>query len=166
MDVRFDQTGTGEVTTGVIDLGIGGNAALDRDDATSGHADIQWSVGGTVEQARVANEEVHDHSALMLAALISGHHFSISALWWAASACADCCSRGGISWPRPARRSRTTGSASASMAAVVSLPMASCGVPFGTHIPYQVEMYTPGAPASSTVGMSGAAASRLSDVTA
>src|SRR5262245_37714147 len=166
MDMRLDQTGTGEVAPGIIDLGIGGDAALDRDDATLLHADIQWSVGGTIEQAYVANDEIHDHSALMLAALISGHHFSISALWWAASASADCCSGGGISWPSPARRSRTVGSASASMAAVVSLRMASCGVPLGTHSPYQVEMYTPGAPASSTVGMSGAAASRLADVTA
>ena len=35
-----------------------------------------------------------------------------------------------------------------------------------THSPYQVEIYTPGAPASSTVGMLGAAANRLFEVTA
>ena len=44
------------------------------------------------------------HSALMPAALMIGHHFSISALWKAASASGVCCSRGGISWPRSASR--------------------------------------------------------------
>src|SRR5262249_33649204 len=53
-----------------------------------------------------------------------------------------------------------------SIAAIVSLRIASGGVPFGTHSPYHVEIYTPGAPASSTVGMSGAAANRLFEVTA
>ena len=37
------------------------------------------------------------HSALMLAALISGHHFSISAFWNAPSACGLCWSNAGIS---------------------------------------------------------------------
>ena len=36
------------------------------------------------------------YSALMLAALMIGHHFSISAFWNAASASGVCCSRGGI----------------------------------------------------------------------
>ena len=35
----------------------------------------------------------------------------------------------------------------------MSLRIASGGVPFGTHSPYQVEIYTPGAPASSTVAL-------------
>src|SRR5207244_4475618 len=43
-----------------------------------------------------------DHSALMLAALMIGHHFSISALWKVASASGVCCSRAGISCPRSA----------------------------------------------------------------
>jgi hypothetical protein len=39
------------------------------------------------------------HSALMFAALMIGHHFSISAFCWAASASGVCCSRGQILQP-------------------------------------------------------------------
>jgi hypothetical protein len=38
------------------------------------------------------------HSALMFAALMIGHHFSISAFCWAASASGVCCSRGHVPW--------------------------------------------------------------------
>ena len=37
----------------------------------------------------------------------------------------------------------------------------SLGVPFGTHSPFHSVMWKPGKPASSAVGISGAAASRL-----
>src|SRR5215472_15709628 len=47
------------------------------------------------------------HSPLMRAALRIGHHFSISALWWAASASGVCCVRGGIVSPRSVSRCRT-----------------------------------------------------------
>ena len=39
------------------------------------------------------------YSALILAALMIGHHFSISAFCKAASASGVCCSRGEMSWP-------------------------------------------------------------------
>src|SRR5215831_13394982 len=99
-------------------------------------------------------------STLTLADLMIGHHFSISALWYAPSASAVCCSGGGISWPRSSSRWRTSLSASACMAAFVSVWITFFGVPLGTHRPDHVEIYTPGAPASSTAGISGAAASR------
>ena len=104
MDVGLDQAGTGEASAGVVDRALGGKPALDRDDAAFLDADIQRTLGRTIGQARIADDQIHGYSALMLAALISGHHFSISALWWAASASAVCCSRGGISWPRPMSR--------------------------------------------------------------
>src|ERR1700686_3105577 len=53
-------------------------------------------------------------SPLIPAALMSGHHFSISALCKAASASGVCCSRGTISCPMSARRARTLASAKAS----------------------------------------------------
>ncbi len=52
------------------------------------------------------------------------------------------------------------------IAASLSLAMMSLGVPFGTQRPYQTEMYRPGAPASSTVGISGNDGSRVFAVTA
>ena len=53
------------------------------------------------------------YSPLMLAALMIGHHFSISALPKAPSASDVCCSRGAASWSSSASRRRTAGSASA-----------------------------------------------------
>ena len=44
------------------------------------------------------------YSDLIFAALMIGHHFSISALWQAPSAFGVCCSHGKISCPRYARR--------------------------------------------------------------
>jgi hypothetical protein len=52
------------------------------------------------------------------------------------------------------------------IAAELSFSMTSLDVAFGTHKPYQTEIYNPSAPASSTVGMSGAEGSRLLAVTA
>ena len=45
-----------------------------------------------------------DHSLLIFAALMIGHHFSISALWKVPSASGVCCSRGNSSMPRSANR--------------------------------------------------------------
>ena len=42
-----------------------------------------------------------------------------------------------MSWPSPASRSLTAGSASASMAAALNFAIASFGVPFGIHMPNQ-----------------------------
>jgi hypothetical protein len=69
----------------------------------------------------------------MPAALMIGHHFSISALWNAASASGVCSSRGTICCPRLTSRSRTAGSASASTAAALSFAMISRGIPFGAN---------------------------------
>src|SRR5437660_4290246 len=79
----------------------------------------------------------HPHSALILAALIIGHHFSISALCRLASACGVCWSRGGISEPRSRSRDRTVASANVSTAAELSLSMMPPGVPLGAHRPNQ-----------------------------
>src|SRR5262249_45590945 len=50
----------------------------------------------------------------MFAALMIGHHFSISALWNARRASGDPWPGGGMSWPRSANRLRTAGSANVS----------------------------------------------------
>src|SRR5262245_63242045 len=50
--------------------------------------------------------------------------------------------------------------------APLSFAMTSFGVPFGAHIACQGEMCRPGAPVSSTVGISGAVAVRLFAITA
>ena len=65
MDVDLDQSGTGEVSAGVVNLGLGGEPALDGDDAALLNADIQRSVGEAIGQARVADDEVHE-SALAI----------------------------------------------------------------------------------------------------
>src|ERR1700730_5537396 len=54
------------------------------------------------------------------------------------------------------------GSARAATTAAPSRATMSLGVPFGAHREYQVEKYAPGTPASSTVGMPGAASSTAS----
>jgi hypothetical protein len=100
------------------------------------------------------------YSALMLAALMNGHHFSISALWKAPNASGVCWSRGGISAPKSATRCRTAGSARASATAPLSLAMTGLGVALGTHIPNQKVTCIPGTPISSIVGISGAAYQR------
>ena len=68
----------------------------------------------SVAIAMAASASLHrraPHCCLMPAALMTGHHFSMSAFCCATSASGVCCSRGGISMPRPVRRSRTAGSA-------------------------------------------------------
>src|SRR6266849_6323790 len=60
-----------------------------------------------------------------------------------------------------ASRLRTVASARLSTTAPLSLSMISVGVSFGTHIPLQMGKYKPVNPASSTVGMSGAALAKL-----
>ena len=59
MDVRLDQARADEVPPGVIDLRLGGQAALDRGDAALRDADIHGSVRGTIGEPRVADDEVH-----------------------------------------------------------------------------------------------------------
>jgi hypothetical protein len=80
-----------------------------------------------------------DHSGLMPNSLMIGHHFSASAFTSAPSASGVCRSRGKTSSPRAASRDRTAGSASASTAAALSLPMMSLGVPLGAKSPHQGE---------------------------
>ena len=72
----------------------------------------------------------------------------------------------GISRPWSTMRERTAGSARASTTAALSLAITLLGAPLGTHSPHHREMWNPGRPASSTVGISGAAASRVLAVTA
>jgi putative ABC transport system substrate-binding protein len=106
------------------------------------------------------------HSALNPASLMIGHHFSASALTNAPSAAGVCCSRGKTSSPRSASRDRTAGSARASTAAALSLPMMSFGVPLGAKRPYHADQETLGNPSSAKVGISGAAVRRVSLVVA
>src|SRR6516164_153434 len=77
------------------------------------------------------------HSALIPAALMIGHHFSISAFCKARSASGVCWSRGKISRLLSAIRERTDGSASASTTAALSLTTTSFGVPLRTQNPSQ-----------------------------
>ena len=91
---------------------------------------------------RAANDEayrcgpVHSACAPIPAALMIGHHFSISAFWNVASPSGVCSgSRGATSSPRSANRLRTAGSASASTIAPLSLAMMSFGVPLGAKNP-------------------------------
>jgi hypothetical protein len=74
----------------------------------------------------------------------------------APSASGVCCSRGKISSPRPASRDCTAGSASASTAAALILPMMSLGVPLGAKSPNQLLLESAGKPISPKVGMSDA----------
>src|SRR5262249_3489113 len=77
------------------------------------------------------------HSALIFAALIGGHHFSMSARWRAPSACAVRSLAAGSSWPRSVMRLARAGSARLSTSASLSLPIASGGVPLRTNRPVQ-----------------------------
>src|SRR6516165_5427857 len=80
------------------------------------------------------------HSALMLAALMIGHHLSISASWRARSLSGACSSRGTTWSPRSTSRWRVAGAARASTIAALSLPMTCFGVPFGAQIALQTEV--------------------------
>src|SRR5262245_205043 len=98
------------------------------------------------------------HSPLMFAALIIGHHRSISAFWNVASPSGVCWSLGKLSWPSAAIRARRSGAAIAAWTAELSFATTSVGAPLGIQRPTHVDRWNPGRPASSTVGMSGAAA--------
>src|SRR5262245_17118583 len=80
------------------------------------------------------------HSALMLAALMIGHHLSISASWRARSLSGACSSRGTTWSPRSTSRWRVAGAARAATIAALSLPMTCFGVPFGAQIALQTEV--------------------------
>src|SRR6516162_8141873 len=79
------------------------------------------------------------HSALMLAALMMGHHFSISAFCCAARASGVCLLLGQLSWPRSISRCCTAGSARVSTTAASSVAITSLRVPFGAHKPCQTD---------------------------
>ena len=77
------------------------------------------------------------YSALIPAALMIGHHLSISALWNAAKPSGVCCSREATSSPSSAKRFWIAGSASAATIAALSFAITSFGVPFGAKRPNQ-----------------------------
>src|ERR1019366_195925 len=85
------------------------------------------------------DQERRNYSALILAALIMGHHLSISDCWKVRSASGVCCSSGNISCERLMSFSRVAGLANAFTSASLSLTMMSLGVPFGTQIACQKE---------------------------
>src|SRR5215510_8897439 len=87
-----------------------------------------------------ARDPAHGQSALIPADLITGHHFSISALWCAPSTAGVCWSRGGISWPRSPRRLRTLASASVSTIASLTFVTTAFDVPAGTQTPCHTAM--------------------------
>src|SRR5436190_7501574 len=80
------------------------------------------------------------HSPLMFAALIMGHHFSISAFWNAARASGVCWPRGNTSRPISASRARTVASAKASTTAALSLSMTFLGVDLDAKSANQFDM--------------------------
>src|SRR6266487_4622296 len=78
------------------------------------------------------------YSALMPAALMTGYHFSTSALWKAAKAAGVKRSGGGTCMPRSATRLCASGSAIAARAAAFTLATISAGVFLGPQRPSQV----------------------------
>ncbi len=58
MDVRLDQTATGEASAGIIDLARFCQTALDRDDLAAGNTDIQRLLGRPIGEKGVTNDEV------------------------------------------------------------------------------------------------------------
>jgi len=105
------------------------------------------------------------HSALMLAALMIGHHFLISAFCNARRASGVCCSRG--SFPGQGRRARTHRRIGQGIDNR-SIELGDDGYrrPLGRPKCLQQTYRTPGNPASSTVGISDAAATRALAMTA
>ena len=83
---------------------------------------------------------IPDHSPLMCAAVMMGHHFSISALWKAPSASGVCWARGKISCPSSASRARTVGAARASITAALSFAAMVFGVPLHSQNPCHCAM--------------------------
>src|SRR4029079_19324737 len=99
----------------------------------------------------------------MPAALMIGHHFSISAFWKAASPSGVCCARGATSSPNSVNRFWIAEWDNASTVAALSLAMMSFGVPFGAQKPNQPDIYNPGTPVSSDVGISDIEADRAGE---
>src|SRR5262245_65487908 len=84
MDMGLDEARADEMAGGIEACGIGREARRDHGDAAALDADVKGPVLRTVERAGIADAEVHGHSALMLADLISGRRFSLSGMWVAA----------------------------------------------------------------------------------
>src|SRR5215831_4141016 len=101
----------------------------------------------------------------MFAALIIGHHFSISFLWNARTPPGVRCSSDGISRPRSENSRLTFGSMRALTTAPLSLAMISLRVPLGAHKPCHQGMWRPGTPTSSMIGTLGAANQRALAIT-
>ena len=76
----------------------------------------------------------------MPAALMIGHHFSISVFWNAASPSGVCCARGATSRPSSVNRFWIAGSDKAYTVAALSFAMISFGVPFGAQKPNQPDI--------------------------
>src|SRR6516165_1920144 len=90
-----------------------------------------------------------DYCALIPSSLMIGHHFSASAFTSVPSTSGVCRSRGKASYPSSASRERTAGSASATTAAALSLPMMSFGVPLGAKSPFHGDHEIMGNPSSA-----------------
>ena len=105
------------------------------------------------------------HSPLMLAALMIGHHFSISALTSNPSDFGVCSEGGKISIPMLSSRRRTAASAKATIPAPLSFSMMFAGVPLGANMAHQGENVRAGNPTSAAVGISGAMLNRFLAVT-
>ena len=58
MDVRLDQSRAGELPLRVVDLRVGRDGALDRNDAPVRDADVERRAAA-IGQARIADDEVH-----------------------------------------------------------------------------------------------------------
>src|SRR5262249_46377125 len=89
--------------------------------------------GGGVQHCGDEQPSHGPHSTLIPAALMTGHHLSISALWKAASASGVSCSGGKMSCARSTSFRRMPGSASAFTTASFSLATISGGVALGAH---------------------------------
>src|SRR5262249_8913318 len=95
---------------------------------------------GVRGMVRLWNFRPRDYSPpLMPAALMMGHHFSISAFWWVASPSGVCCSRGKISCPSSAIRERRFDSDRTACTAALSLVIPSFGAPLGIQRPTQTD---------------------------
>src|SRR5262249_17193264 len=115
---------------------------------------------------RAVNDLLPAHCARIPAALMIGHHFSISDRCNVPSASGVCCSRGTISSPRADIHWRAAGSARTATTAALSFSIIFFGVPLGAQNALQTEVWNPDNPASSAVGMSGAIAIRVLPVNA
>src|SRR6476620_9240122 len=103
----------------------------------------------------IGRQDDADQSGLTPAALMIGHHLSISPVRKAARPAGVCCSFGATSMPRSAKRLCTIGSASTCIIAPLSFALTSFGKFFGPKNPNHPDMYRAGARDSSEVGISG-----------